>query len=316
MLAIMACALSFTPGLMLPAHAHEVRDATGRTIEVRDTSHIVSIGSAVTEILFALGVGERVVAVDQTSTYPAAVRALPNVGYMRTLSPEGVLSQAPSLILAMEGSGPREAMDVLSHSSAPVVIVPDGHTADAVIRKIEVVAQAVGIPEKGAELAREVRADFALLAKEVKALHQHPKAVFVLSAGSGSTIVGGAESSADAMFHLAGIENAVAGLKGYKPAGDEVLLNAEPDAIVVMSGGGQPLPADLIFGLPAFKASPAAKDRKLITLPGSYLLGFGPRTPQAARELALAVRPSAKLAPLPAHSWSQEPNAAPKAATP
>ncbi|WP_035714397.1 heme/hemin ABC transporter substrate-binding protein [Azorhizobium doebereinerae] len=307
-LALLASALLLAPGLATPAAAHHVRDATGRLVEVRDTAHIVAIGSAVTEILFALGVGERVVAVDQTSTYPEAARKLPNVGYSRALSPEGVLSKTPSLIIAIEGAGPREAIEVLEHSSVPVVIVPDGHSAEGVIRKIEMVAAAVGIPRKGADLAAEVKADFTQLAKEVATLRRRPKAVFVLSAAGGSPVVGGSGTGADAMFRLAGIENAVSGVKGYKPAGDEVLLTAAPEAIVVMSGGGQALPADLIFSLPAFKASPAAKDKRLVTLPGSYLLGFGPRTPQAARDLALAVRGNARLAPLPAHSWSSEPN--------
>ncbi|MGU3494422.1 hemin ABC transporter substrate-binding protein [Xanthobacteraceae bacterium A53D] len=290
-----------------PARAHEVKDATGKTIEIKDASRIASIGGAITEILFALGAGDRVAAVDQTSFYPAAARALPNVGYARALSPEGVLSSAPTLIIAMEGSGPRETMQVLSQSSVPLVIVPEGHDAAGVVRKIEVVAQAVGMPEKGAELAKAVKADFDLLAREVAALKDRPKAVFVLSAGSGSPLVGGSHSSADAMFTLAGLQNAVPGVTGYKATGDEVLLNAEPEAVVVMSGGGQALPADLIFGLPGFKLSPAAKDRRLVTLPGSYLLGFGPRTPQAARDLAILARGGkADIPELPAHPWSKE----------
>ncbi len=306
--ALVLAAAFMIPGMVAPAAAHHVRDATGRVVEVRDTARIVAIGSSVTEILFALGVGERVVAVDQTSTYPAAARALPNVGYSRTLAPEGVLSVGPSLIIAIEGAGPREALEVLEHSSVPVVVVPDAHSAEGVIRKIEMVAAAVGIPRKGADLAAEVRADFAQLAREVATLRRRPKAVFVLSAAGGNVIVGGSGTSADAMFRLAAIDNAMSAVKGYKPAGDEVTLSAEPDAVVVMSGGGQTLPADLIFSLPAFKGTPAAKDKRLVTLPGSYLLGFGPRTPQAARELAMAIRTNARLAPLAKHSWSSEPN--------
>ncbi len=303
-----AAAWLLSPALLGAADAHHVRDATGRLVEVRDTAHIVAIGSSVTEILFALGVGERVVAVDQTSTYPAAARKLPNVGYSRALAPEGVLSMAPSLIIAIEGAGPREAIEVLQHSSVPVVIVPDGHSAEGVIRKIEMVAAAVGIPHKGADLAAEVRADFAQLAKEVATLRRRPKAVFVLSTSGGSTVVGGAGTGADAMFRLAALDNVMTTIKGYKPAGDEAALAADPEVVVVMSGGGQALTPDLIFALPAFKGTAAAKDKRLVTLPGAYLLGFGPRTPQAARDLALAARNNARLAPLAKHSWSSEPN--------
>lgn len=100
------------------ADAITVEDATGRSVVISDASRIVSVGGAVTEILYALGLEQRVIAVDTTSLYPPrALAEKPNVGYMRQLSPEGVLALGPSLILAAEGSGPgprdgRAARDV------------------------------------------------------------------------------------------------------------------------------------------------------------------------------------------------------------
>ncbi len=85
------------------AGAWTVKDASGRSVEIADISRIVSIGGAVTEIVYALGFGEKVVAIDLTSGFPAAVRKLPSIGYMRTLSPEGVMSLTPTIILAIEG---------------------------------------------------------------------------------------------------------------------------------------------------------------------------------------------------------------------
>ncbi|OYW41672.1 MAG: hypothetical protein B7Z45_03300 [Azorhizobium sp. 12-66-6] len=289
------------------AGSRTLLDASGRSVTIMDTTRIVSIGSAVTEILFALGVGDRVIAVDQTSAYPAAARALPNVGYMRALSPEGVLSLGPSLILAVDGSGPRSTLDVLERASIPVVMIPDDHSAEGVVHKIEAVAQAVGAGAAAAPLVATVRADFAQLAREVATLKTHPSAVFVLSANSGTAVVGGAGTSADAMLRLAGAENAMAGIKGYKPAVDEAAYAADPQAVVVMSGGGQALTPDGVFSLPAFKGTRAATDRRFIVLPGAYLLGFGPRTPLAARDLALALRPGTVLPPLPVRAWSGEP---------
>lgn len=284
----------------------KVTDARGRQVAVADASRIVSIGGAVTEILYALGLGDRVVAVDQTSRYPAAARAKPDVGYSRNLAPEGVLSVGPSLILATEGAGPRSTLDVLERASVPVVIVPDAHSREGVLRKIEAVAAAVGEPEKGRALAAEVAADFDAVAAGVAQLKEKPRAVFVLSASGGAAVVGGAETSADAMFHLAGLTNAMASLKGFKPALDEAAMSAEPDAVVVMQGGGQVLDAATVFSLPAFAGTPAARSRRLVTLPGSYLLGFGPRAPRAARDLAAALHPGAALPELPARSWSAE----------
>ncbi|MDE1569212.1 heme/hemin ABC transporter substrate-binding protein [Aquabacter sp. P-9] len=305
-LALVALAVT-APVFAGPPYAfaqHQVTDAAGRQVEVRDTSRVVSIGGAVTEILFALGLGDRVVGVDQTSTYPAEARSRPNVGYSRTLAPEGVLSADPSLILAIEGAGPPATLDVLKQASVPVVLVPDGHTPESVVRKIEIIADAMGVPEKGRALADAVRADFTALAEGVAQLKGKPRAVFVLSASSGAPVVGGAGTSADAMFHLAGVTNAMAGIPGFKPAVDEVALTADPDAVVVMTDGGQKLTADVIFSLPAFKGTPAAHDGRLVALPGSYLLGFGPRAPQAARDLALALHPGESLPELPPRPWA------------
>ncbi|WP_164738579.1 heme/hemin ABC transporter substrate-binding protein [Aquabacter cavernae] len=277
-------------------------------MSVADTSRIVSIGSSVTEILFALGLGDRVIAVDQTSVYPAAARALPNVSYSRTLAPEGVLSVAPSLILAIEGAGPRSTLDVLERASVPVVIIPDAQSPEAVVRKIEAVAAAVGEEAKGRALAEAVRADFAAIEASVSGLKPAPRAVFVLSAANGTAVVGGNETSADAMLRLAGATNTMKGLKGYKPAVDEAAFSADPEVVVVMQGGGQVLTADMLFSLPAFKGTTAAQNQRLLALPGSYLLGFGPRTPQAVRDLAVALHPGITLPALPSRSWSAEPN--------
>jgi ABC-type Fe3+-hydroxamate transport system substrate-binding protein len=74
-----------------------VKDATGRPVAISDATRIVSVGGAVTEILYALGLEQRVIAVDTTSLYPPrALAEKPNVGYMRQLSPEGVLALGPS----------------------------------------------------------------------------------------------------------------------------------------------------------------------------------------------------------------------------
>lgn len=287
--------------------AATVVDAHGRAVSIKDASRIVSIGASVTEILFALGLGDRVIAVDQTSGYPAAARALPNVGYARTLAPEGVLSAGPSLILAIEGAGPRSTMDVLEAASVPVVVIPDARDAAGVVRKIEAVAAAVGETEKGRALAAAVEADFAALDAAVGKLDKRPRAVFVMSASGGAPVVGGSGTSADAMFRLAGADNAMAAIDGFKPAVDEAAMAAEPEAVVVMTDGGQKMGPDSIFTLPAFTGTPAARDRRFIAFPGAFLLGFGPRTPQAARDLAAALHPGAAIPALPERAWAKEP---------
>src|SRR5258705_12806627 len=86
-----------------------VHDARNRDVTIADPARIVSIGGAITEILYALGFEDRLAGVDATSLYPpAGLRDKPNVGYMRPLSAEGGLGLNPSLVLAGAGCGANE----------------------------------------------------------------------------------------------------------------------------------------------------------------------------------------------------------------
>lgn len=293
---------------VIPASAddHAVVDAAGRNVIVTDTSRIVSIGGAVTEILYALGMEDRIVAVDLTSDFPRRAHEKANIGYMRTLSAEGVLSVNPSLIIAIEGSGPKEAIDVLEKASVPFVLVPEAHDAAGVVAKIRFVADAVGAHDKGAAIANDVAADLATVSAAIPPLGERRKAVFVLSMGAGAPLVAGGGTAAADIFALAGVDNALTGFAGYKAASEEAALAASPDAIVMMaerSGGTNP---DAVFAATAFAASPAARDRRLVALPGEYMLGFGPRTASAVRDLAAAIYPERSIPFLPPRPWATD----------
>jgi len=131
-----------TLALLAPAAADSLKDGAGRTVVAGDTSRIVSIGGAVTEILYALGKDKQVVGVDTTSFYPArALTERANVGYMRQLSAEGVLGLRPTLILLVDGAGPKETISVLEAAHVPLVVVPDGHSGDGIVEKVRIISK-------------------------------------------------------------------------------------------------------------------------------------------------------------------------------
>ncbi|ARC87541.1 hemin ABC transporter substrate-binding protein [Rhodovulum sp. MB263] len=249
---------------------------------------VVSLGGAVTEIVAALGEADRLVGRDTTSSWPEAVTALPDLGYVRGLSAEGVLSVAPDLILAEEGAGPPEAVDLLKSATIPFVEVPDGYDREAVVAKIETVADALGVPEKGALLAADVgRALDAAVAQAAEGPAR--RVLFVLSVQGGRLLAGGRDTAADGIIRLAGGVNAVTGFEGYKPLTDEAVTRAAPDVILMMSrAGAEDLEAE-VLALPAVRTTPAAARGALVSMDGLYLLGFGPRTAQAVRDLAAAL---------------------------
>lgn len=258
-------------------------------IHAAPSRRIVSIGGAVTEILYRLGYDTEIVGVDSTSQYPAeALKTKANIGYVRSLGAEGVLSLSPSLVLASEGAGPPDALRLIEQAGVPIVRVPDEPSPAGIVKRVEVVAQAVGAAERGAVLIREIERGLAELAEARAKVDRPTRALFVLSLQNGRPLVGGSGTTADAMLSLAGATNVAASLTGWKPLSDEGLISAAPDAIVMMErgpDGGAPDP----FASPAFAATPAAAQRRLVVMDGVYLLGFGPRTPQAARDLMAAL---------------------------
>jgi iron complex transport system substrate-binding protein len=275
-----------------------VVDGSGRRVPLADTSRILSIGGDITEILYALGVDGKIIAVDSTSQYPAeALGQKANVGYMRALSAEGVLSTNPTLIIAAKDAGPPPVIAVLKASSVPYIEVPDDKSPEGVAAKIRFVASVVGAEEKGEALAKDVERDFALLSEQRSRIKQPKRALFVLSVQNGRATIAGTGTSADAMLKLAGATNVASEAHGYKPLADEAGVELAPDAVVTMQHGASGPPSDAIATIAALAESPALKQNKIIEMNGLYLLGFGPRCARAARELMAALYPDLALKP-------------------
>lgn len=256
----------------------------------QEAPRVVSLGGSVTEIVAALGAADLLVARDTTSTYPAAITALPDVGYVRALSPEGVLSVKPDLILAEEGAGPPETMQVLQAAGVVVDMMPGEPSPEGVVAKITAVAQSLDLPQEGAKLSVEVSAGFEALRVQ-RAKVQSPKRVlFVLSLQGGRVMAGGADSSAEGIIALAGGVNAARGFSGYKSMTDEAVLTAAPDVILMMDREGDLAISDAdVLAQPALAATPAAKAGAILRMDGMLLLGFGPRTPEAGLALNTAL---------------------------
>lgn len=276
-------ATALAASLALPAAA---QDGTAQ-----DSARIVALGGAVTEIVHALGQGDRLVARDTTSTFPPEVTDLPDVGYVRALSPEGVLSVAPDLILAIEGSGPPEAVEVLQAAGIPFVSLPEGFDATAIRARIETVATALGVADEGQRLADSVTAELDAAASAARR-DDPPRVLFILSMQGGRIMAGGEGTAAQGIIELSGGTNALSGIAGYQQVSDEAVLAASPDVILMMDRTGDHAATDAdILSHPALRTSPAAERGAILRLPGMLLLGFGPRTPEAVRALSAAFGP-------------------------
>lgn len=251
---------------------------------------IVAAGGVITEILYALGLEAQIVGVDTTSLHPPqALKDKPNVGYVRALSAEGVLSLKPTLMIAIDGAGPPDTIKLIAEAGIRVERLAEDLTAKGIVERIRAVGRLANAAAAADSLADSVDKRFEALARERESLRARKRVLFVLSLQNGRVVVGGRHSGADAIIALAGAVNAAGDVDGYKPLTDEGVIAAAPDVVLVMQRGDHALTPAEVFGLPSFAATPAARNQALVGMDGLYLLGFGPRTPEAAHDLMAAV---------------------------
>jgi iron complex transport system substrate-binding protein len=272
---------------------------TAQAGEPRSPSRVVSIGGAVSEIVHALGFSKAIVAVDTTSRHPDRLKQKPNVGYLRRLSAEPIIALTPDLVLYDGEAGPPVVLRQIASAGIRTVQVPHDPTISGVRRKIRTVARALGVPEKGLPLVEKLDRDLKTAAAYVARAEARPKVMFVLSTGRGVPLVGGKETSADAIIRLAGGINAVDGFTEYKPLSPEAAVKAAPDIILVTARtlqlvGGK----DKLLAMPGIAASPAARAGRVVSMDGLLLLGFGLRTGDAIMTLAQGLHPGLRREPV------------------
>ena len=257
-----------------------------------DTSRIVTLGGSVTEIVYALGAGDQVVGVDASSVYPEAATEQPNVGYFRKVPAEGVLSLNPSLVLALEGTGPPTVFEQFRSAGVRIVQVPDTPSVTGAKQKIQQIGDLLGRSAQAdsliAAMERELEAAQALRTEASST----PRVLFVYARGSGTMNVAGRGTSAAAMIELAGGKNAITGFEGFKPMSAEAVVEAEPDVILALTRGLESIGGtEGLLEQPGIPLTPAGKQERIVAMDDLLLLGFGPRLGTAVTRLTKKLHP-------------------------
>ncbi|MFI1956753.1 hemin ABC transporter substrate-binding protein [Streptomyces althioticus] len=273
--------LDSTPEPRLPV---TVRSADGRKVTVPQAERIVPLSGSLSEIVFTLGLGDRVVARDVTATFEQAA-GLPVVTRGHDVSAESVLSLRPDLVVAESTTGPDEAMDQIRAAGVPVLVVEGATGLDDVGPRIEAVAEALGVPSAGKELIRRTEERVAAVAESVPAQKAKPRVAFLYLRGSASVyLIGGKGSGATSLIEAAGAVDAGAesGLeKDFTAITSEALVEAAPDALLVMSKGLESVGGvDGLVKIPGIAQTPAGMDRRIVSVEDGVLLNYGPRTDQ------------------------------------
>lgn len=274
----------------------ETKKTTEENVTVTDTvkkeTHkIVSLNGAVTEIVAALGHEKEIVGVDITSTYPESLKSTAkDLGHVRQISIEAIMAMQPTLILATEKDMSPELLEKIKKSGIEAHVFKQDFTVDGTKKLIADVAGVLKHPDYKA-LENKIDADL----KNVKPIAKSPKVLFIYARGANMLMVSGKNTPVDQVISLADAQNAITEFDDFKPLTPEALIKGNPDVILMFDSGlgsvGGPQGVLKITGV---DKTNAGKNKKIISMDGGLLSGFGPRVGEAAVELNTLLQENAK----------------------
>ena len=255
----------------------------GVATDITDISRIVSLTGDITEVIFELGLGGNVVAVDITTTYPPEAndikRAGNNVGFAQALAAESVLRFEPTLVIADESVQPTETIDQLRSAGIPVVVLKYQTTFEGVETKILQIAEILGVEQEGDALAERVMAEIADAQARAAGASEQLRIAYLYTRGPTVILLFGEGIPTQAMLEGAGgIDVGAAIGEGAIPVTPEALIAARPDVIVVPQSGIDALGGfDALLDIPGVADTPAGQNRRFLAYDEAYFFNLGPR---------------------------------------
>jgi len=243
---------------------------------------VVSLGGGVTEIVYALGAESLLVGRDLSSTYPEQARALPSVGYYRQLPAEGIVSLRPTLVIASENAGPPQSIEHLKALNIKVITVPDAPTVDSLKVRVREIGQALGRKKAAETLIQQFERDLAL----AKAGAKSSMSAMTVVIRGGKMLGAGRDTNADVVIQAAGLRNALATEKSYRPLSAEAVTRIAPEVIIVTAGTVKSMGTlKAVRDSPLLKHTPAVKNNRIVVLEDLLAQSFGLRLPQAVTQI-------------------------------
>jgi iron complex transport system substrate-binding protein len=253
---------------------------------------LISIGGGLTEIVYSLHAHTELVGVDTTSIYPTEATRLPNVGYARSLSAEGILALRPTQLIATEDAGPPVVIKQIVDTQIPLTILPSGHQFKDLTDRVSSIGRLLHKTDSAQALTSRLTLEWNNTQEKVShSKLKNTRVLFILSQNPSQLMVGGEKTSADAMIAYAGARNAISGLRGFKPLTPEAVIAANPDVLLLTDQGMKAVGGiEGVLRFPGVSQTRAGKEQNIVSLEAMYLLGFGPRMPSAVAELNLLLQ--------------------------
>lgn len=252
----------------------------GNKNKVTGKDRIVCVSKQLTELMFALHQGDKIVGLDLTSTYPAETKDITKVGYHRHLSAEGIISLDPTIVIHQNDVAPPEVMPQVAKVGIPIKVYPSAVTIDSTKILIRMLGKEYGQDSTAERIIGKLDSDLAKADSIVKKYPNKSK-VLIIHFGQqrNQYFVMGTRGTADAMLKLAGGINA-ADTSSFRDLSPEVIAREQPDIILATDFGWDRLGGNIekFKELPGIGLTPAAKNGKIYRIEEHDLVYFGPRT--------------------------------------
>lgn len=269
-----------------------VRSFDGADVRVSSVDRIVAVDlyGTLGEIVFSLGLGDRMVGRDPSTGFPSAADVPVVTSGGHDLNAEAILDLDPTVVLTDTSIGPPEVQQQLRDAGIPVVFFDPARTLDGVPGHIRAVAAALGVADAGEKLVSSVDAEITS-ARALAPDGSPPRLTFLYVRGSaGVYLMSGPGSGADAMIEAVGAVDVGSDIgldKPFVPITSEGLLNAQPDVILVMTEGLESVGGvDGLLRIPGVAQTPAGQSRRIVDVADTDLLSFGPRVGRTITALA------------------------------
>ncbi len=287
---IVACA---PPAEEAPTFLLEVTDQAGRVVKLEKIpERIVSIAPSNTEVLFALGLGDKVVGVTEFCNYPEAAKAKPKIGGYSTVDLERTVAIEPDLILATN-IHKDEIIPVLERLGLTVLTL-DPKTLDEVLEAITLTGKCTGKQEAASQLVTEMRNRIRAVTDKTDTLSeaQRPRVFYVMWHEPLRTV--SSHTRIHELIELAGGVNIAQDVgEGYPTISLEAVIQANPQVIIAGSGmgGGADLPFQFANTESRLKDTDARINNRVYEIYTDLVGRPGPRFVEALEQLAEMIHP-------------------------